>query len=93
MREYVPASQGRHVDELFAPVTGEYLPASHKEHTGLFVLLLYDPALQAVQELEPSTEYLPGSQGRQVRELLAPTVAENLPAEQFVHAMLLMLSL
>ena len=78
---YLPATQSV---QLPAPA-GEYVPAVHglqfdaKEEE-------YFPATHVLHSGAAAPLYLPASQEPQVPELSAPSVGEDLPAAQLVHA-------
>ena len=81
--EYVPAAQSVH---RAMPVTILYFPAAHAVHVPagpVYPRLQLQPSV-----VEQPAHVLPEPVGhaRQVAALVAPTVAENVPASQFVHA-------
>ncbi len=73
----------------------EYVPAVQFEHTVFEELDANLPATQSIQATEPTVETVifPAGQSVQINAICAPVVFENLPAGQFVHALLPHLSL
>jgi hypothetical protein len=78
--EYLPASQAVQTE---APAP-EYLPATQAVQTSLVCSGKPKnlPAAQLVQTEAPAAEYLPATHATQVDSVLAPGVAEYLPAGQ-----------
>ena len=82
---YVPAAHTE-PEQVKAPTTAEYLPASHlKQALGELEKLPAGHWLSTQAEPRPANENLPASQLEQVATEVAPTAAENLPASQSVQ--------
>ncbi len=86
--EYVPAGQVAHVLDELAATMAEDLPAVHFMHVALLTdssTSEYVPAMQEVQFLLPSAEYVPATHTLHVSDVLAATAADALPAEHLAH--------
>jgi len=78
--EYLPISQSRHISD---PVSALYFPATHSKHVPS--LWPEEPALhlQAVETELPNREF---EFAGHAWHSFAPTVVENFPAKQMLHA-------
>jgi hypothetical protein len=79
--EYLFAGHDVQVETDIAPTTFEYVPAVHRVHVTVFVVLEYVPAGQGKHAADPGIEYVPVGQG-----IHADPNTEYVPAGQIKHA-------